>query len=276
MSLQPTNQKNKQTKLKPFALAAFTLAETLTTLVIIGVIAATATPTIMNALPNTNKVKFKKAYSTIETVITTLINNDIIYPSSTILTGGDGVDYQQGFNNTGTIATGNGAFTPIPNKFCYYMADQLNIVGTTNCPNVDAVTSIPYTKPTFTTTDGIDWYLYIPVADTTTSTETGALAITTSAQFPLSSTMYTTKIIVDVNGSKAPNCTADLNFATYGLSQCTGNSTPDQYIIGVRYDGKLQIGCSTTPLCKPGSGVPATDVTDQGAINILYNPTSNK
>lgn len=266
MILKPANQ---------FFKKAFTLAETLITLIIVGVIAATVTPIIMSAIPNTNKVKFKKAYSVTETAITNMINNDIIYPASAILTAGDGLDYEQGFNNTAAIPNGNGAVTPNINKFCYYMADQMNIIGQSNCPTADAITTVPYTKPNFTTTDGVDWYIYIPVKDTDNAAQTGASSITTTSQFPLNSNYYTTKIILDVNGSKTPNCTADLNFNTYGLTKCPSNATPDQYVIGVRYDGKLQVGCSTTPICTPGSGG-ATDVTDQGAINILANPTDNR
>lgn len=268
MTSQTTNQ---------FIKKAFTLAETLITLIIIGVIAATAIPTIMGAMPNSNKVKFKKAYSSTETVISNMINNDIIYPASLTFLGGDGVNYAQGFNNTSAIPNGNGAVTPNINKFCYYMADAMNIIGKTNCLTADAIstpfnfTTPPYTQPAFTTTDGVAWYIYIPVKDTDNASQTGASSMTTTSQFPLNSNYFTTKIIIDVNGFQSPNCTADSNFATYGLTQCTGKVTPDQYIIGVRYDGKLQVGCSTIV-----TGATCTTITDQGAIDILSRPTDNK
>ena len=44
---------------------AFTLAETLITLVIIGVVAALAGPAISNIMPNKNKVLFMKHYTTV-------------------------------------------------------------------------------------------------------------------------------------------------------------------------------------------------------------------
>lgn len=242
---------------------AFTLAETLITLAVIGIIAAMVVPEIMKTSPDTNVILFKKAYSTIETVISNMINDESIYPSLSIDTV---ANVPRGFNNTAAVANGTA------NKFCYYLADQMDTIGTVTCPTT-AVSTIPPAK-SFTTTDGIDWYIYIPVLDSTTNGNANLAANqTTSSQFPLSSKYYTTKIIVDVNGSKAPNCSVDTTdtgaAGTLKLTLCPANTDPDTFAIGVRYDGKLMAGCS-----KDDSTTCAAP-TDATAVSILQNPTKS-
>lgn len=227
---------------------AFTLAETLTTLVVIGIIASLTVPTVMKTLPNQNKIKFKKAYSTIENIISNMSNDATNYPST--LTGTDSTlqTVPLGFNNTNVTTNTSGC-----NKFTYFFLEQINTIGTTNCnPSALTVTKIG------TTTDGIDWYIYL-----------NALDATPALEFPLAPSTFTTKIIVDVNGSALPNCMSDLNWntlkPTVAYTKCSATTTPDTFVIGVNYDGILQIGSSDT-----------NDSGPTGAQSILKDPTNNK
>lgn len=228
---------------------AFTLAETLVTLVMIGIIASLTTPMLMNVLPNQNKVKFKKAYSTLENVISNMSNDEVNYPSTIMGTNiTSSASVPMGFQNTTAVTS------PVTcNKFIYLFLQQVNTIGATNCnPPAQTTTNIG------TTTDGITWYIYLNAVDSTSSPPD-------KVEFPIDFLAYKTKIIMDVNGAARPNCTADLGFATYGLTQCAANTTPDTFIIGVQYDGTLQIGSSSI-----------NDIGPTGAKAILTNPTNNK
>lgn len=249
-----------QIKNKPFSHIAFTLAETMIAMVMVGALAAILIPTVMRLVPDTNAVMFKKAYSTLETTIGNMISNEAYYSSSLTGTDVNLTTVPRGFNNT-TASSGSGTY----NKFCYLFFDQLNTVsgGSASCPLVAA----SGTSTAVITSDGISWYVYVPYAD---STATGTNTATTT-EWPLNPSYYTTKIIVDVNGTKAPNCTADTYGATapfaYGYTASCNN--PDRFIIGVRYDGKLQIGCTTAV------GTVCAATTDTRAVAILSNPTLN-
>lgn len=237
-----------------FTRKGFTLAEVMVVLGILGILAAFLVPAIFQTAPDNNKVMFKKAYYTLEQAISKMINDDNSYPSEV-----SGIE--RGFNYTGVKANNTN------NKFCYYLADELNTVEAVTCPTNDAS---PVTNGYFTTTDGVAWTIFYP----TNGNDTTGYDI----QFPMSlvpaTTLYATKIIVDVNGiSKGTNCSTDSAAASYKFGAGEGtaltlcpvttdcSSKPDRFIIGVRYDGKLQIG----------SG----DSTDACANSILEEPTKN-
>ena len=125
----------------------------------------------------------------------------------------------------------------------------------------------------------MSWYVYFPHLESY-----GNL-------FDLNPNYFWTKLIIDVNGfSKGPNCSADPSFngaydvangtpylvpknalGTDMYSSCISTDTvnapcqknPDTFVVGVRYDGKLQVG----------SGTPDPDAC---ATSILSNPTSIK
>ena len=58
---------------------AFTLAEVLITLTVIGIITAVIIPVAIHSKPDENIMKFKKAHNTLYQVISTLINSDEYY-----------------------------------------------------------------------------------------------------------------------------------------------------------------------------------------------------
>lgn len=233
----------------------FTLAEVLITLAVVGVLASLLIPSLKGLTPDKNKVMFKKAYSTLENVISTLVSDETYYPSSETGTNtDDSTTVSKGFNFTLKDSTPS-YYTS--NKFCYLLTNALNTLGTVTCPAYSA-----YSDAYFTTSDGIVWSIDYPASGTDSAPDT---------QFPLSYSSYSTRIVFDVDGaSTGDNCSTDSAAASYtfngtALTRCSYYSTctkaSDRYIVGVRYDGKLQVGSGAS--------------TDTCAIGILSNPTTN-
>ena len=71
-------------------LKAFTLAEVIITLVVIGIIAAVVIPVAIQSKPDENIMKFKKAHNTLYQTIKTLINSDKFYKDGDLGIKADG------------------------------------------------------------------------------------------------------------------------------------------------------------------------------------------
>lgn len=191
----------------------FTLPEVMVTLGVLGILAAILVPAITKSAPDSKKVMFKKAYSTLETAVSELINDDVNYPATAKdVLEGTSISVQVGLHYQDVT----GVVPSDANKFCYLLSQVMNTVGTVKCATAD-------TPKTFMTSDGILW-------STRYKNE--------SNNFPLK--MDSTNdavLLIDVNGSKGPNCGAAGNL--YKTATCAANITADQYEIGVRFDGKL-------------------------------------
>lgn len=249
----------------------FTLSEVLMAIFVLGLLAAVLVPTLTKSAPDRNKIMFKKAYFSLERAVSLMINDNANYPVSKTITLADGVTYQKGFNYT--AATTNGT----ANKFCYFLSQTLNTVGQVTCrESTDAeMTQLL----NFRTSDGIAWGLYFASPETGNSSETSANANDrTVVQFPIGADLYDTKVLIDVNGAKEPNCSLDINASTYtpyppdstnseSFNYQATCKKPDRFIISVRYDGKLRVGMSNHD---------NANITDQNAIDILQDPTNNK
>ena len=98
---------------------AFTLAEILIVLTVIGILTAILMPIAIQSAPDENILKFKKANATLGTVIRELVNSDRYY-----------LDGDLGVKADGTQITGaaNGNQT----YFCNTLAEILN-TKSTNC-----------------------------------------------------------------------------------------------------------------------------------------------
>ncbi len=193
-------------------LKGFTLAETLVTLSIIGVLAVLTLTTLGNKVDR-NKALFKKTYSITERTVVELVNDETLYP----------YDYENfGFrevSNVEIIGTGrctdgnpkpsNGCSgTVLRNrKFCTLFSNNLSLDGNVTFSGKNDSTC------KFATTDGIWW---------TIKSQTDYRGF---------------YIIVDTNGNKGPNMPAE--FANIENDHATRNR--DRFYMRVRFDGKMEM-----------------------------------
>lgn len=145
---------------------AFTLAETLIVLAIIGVLATLLLSSLHGATPDKKKAMFKKAYSVAERAIGELVNDETLYPYD---------DTRIGFLNTDSAVepTSGVPYAGI-NKFCNLLISKVNTLGVPPDPTNGTCT--------FTTSDGVVWTVTTP----TNANRTGTITL-------------------DVNGPEAPN-----------------------------------------------------------------------
>lgn len=208
---------------------AFTLAELMVVLTVIGVIVAILTPTIVKLKPNESKIMLKKAYYVTERVVNELINDETFYS--------DEDDDAPGFVNEGNV-TLYGATVNGNTKFCQLFASKVNTSGTVYCDSTHSTVtsgSTNLSSGNFTTNDGITWF--IPTAHNAGSGYTTLFTNPNATPAPTSSIGVTNDIVVDINGTStystdvSPNC-------VYNASTCTN---PDQFTITVQYDGKIKV-----------------------------------
>lgn len=119
----------------------FTIAETVLTMAILGVIAAVTIPIINDAQPNKDIVMYNKALSTMQTAVGEIINKsfDIAIDADVSV-----------YNPEDFLAN-------IPSKnICMQLAANLNTKGEIKCNQSEAEMS--YDSPDFVTTDGLKFW----------------------------------------------------------------------------------------------------------------------
>lgn len=87
----------------------FTLTELMIALAVLGILVAVVTPAIMRARPNKNKMMVKKTFYTAENIISSLINDETLYPDLRSSCGDDEEDEHTpcawGFDYTGAVTS---------------------------------------------------------------------------------------------------------------------------------------------------------------------------
>lgn len=204
----------------------FTLTELMIALGVIGIILAVVTPAIMKTSPNKNKMMIKKTFYTVEQIVSSLINDEKLYPDKTDKCE-DTTDYSDcrwGFDDTDKVQyDGNdyGSDTSTSddakNKFAELFKAKLNI------SSVDASNS-----SLFYTTDGVQWNVG-GVVDAWTA---GKKKVGTFEDQD-SDTPGIGRIRIDVNGDDGPNC-------RQSEDGCDADDF-DQYVIQILANGKLRI-----------------------------------
>lgn len=125
---------------------AFTLPEIMIVLVVIGVLTGILMPIAYHSAPDENVMKFKKANSTLGTVIRELVSSDMYYQDGdmSLKIGGSAADAKY---------------------FCESMADILNY-KTKNCTNNSGTDSADYDNACsgsktaqVITPDGVSWFM---------------------------------------------------------------------------------------------------------------------
>lgn len=203
-------------------LKGFTLTELMVAMGVIGILVAVVTPAIMKTRPNKNKMMIKKSFYTAEQIVSTLINDERLYPDMKeicdrgVVEGEDptkvycafGFDYDNSVRYEGETYAGN-------TKFADLFASRLNV------KTEDDTNHIYYT------TDGIKWDLSGTVGAWTKGHDTpGKFGDQTNAA-------GVGKITVDVNGDEAPNCRES-------AENCSADDF-DQYVIEILATGKMRI-----------------------------------
>lgn len=203
-------------------LKGFTLTELMVAMGVIGILVAVVTPAIMKTRLNKNKMMIKKSFYTAEQIVSTLINDERLYPDMKeicdrgVVEGEDptkvycafGFDYDNSVRYEGETYAGN-------TKFADLFASRLNV------KTEDETNHIYYT------TDGIKWDLSQTVGAWTKGQDTpGKFGDQTNAA-------GVGKITVDVNGDEAPNCRES-------NENCSADDF-DQYVIEILATGKMRI-----------------------------------
>ena len=202
----------------------FTLAETLVTMAIIGVIAAILFPVLNNAQPNKEMVLTKKAYYNVGRIIGELINDEDFYPdtdSDEATRRGFGHVFIADVRGQGQEAIYHGVRYSGNSKFCGLFGTKLNLINNGD-GNLNTLCNARKTLDeggNYVTTDGIMWSM--PVGDF--SSESGE-----------------EEIDVDLNGYKRPNCTRGDALAD-GTAACEKGVAPDRFAFRVHREGALKI-----------------------------------
>lgn len=220
----------------------FTLTELMVALTVIGILVAVVTPAIMKTRPNKNKMLVKKTFYQTEQVISTLINDEVLYPDTRDVCRlgnedeANGVKCAWGFDYTLPV-TYEGAKYTGGYKFAALFKEQLNVSKNVESSKVASATPDNGAfYPVFFTTDGVKWDLTktvdawkrsgtTDVKDYKVGTFEDNLDATKKAKLAGIGT-----ILVDVNGDEKPD------------KKCTASNIDcDQYEIQILANGKLRI-----------------------------------
>lgn len=218
---------------------AFTLAETLISMLIIGIILAISIPVVIQ---NTNDTapRFKKAYNTVEETVSELVNDPSLYPTGDLTNPAHGA----------TIPTCSDADATAGKCFCQNFFSKLNIVGTVNCSDrtwvfTDAsqvsIPNEPNPDTDATTTNGMQWFDFHPWTGAPETAATGwnkdnCDAPDTWNYTDIDTTNVCVHLTVDINGSGK-----GANIMTYGAAN------RDIFHIYITNTGRVTVPLSTSP-----------------------------
>lgn len=197
---------------------AFTLAELMIAMAVIGILVAIITPAVVKTRPNKNKMMVKKTFYTVENVVSGLINDERVYPDMRSLcydgeTSTDDEDYcAWGFDYDATVNY-EGEDVGGDTKFIDLFVSKLNV------KQADSENYLYYTN------DGVLWNL------------SGTKGAWTSKKAKIGTfdeqgddTAGIGKITIDVNGDEGPGA-----FCTDANEDC------DKYEIQILANGKMRI-----------------------------------
>lgn len=190
---------------------AFTLSELMVALAVVGVIVAVVTPTIMRTRPNKTKMMVKKTFYTAQQIVSSLINDSILYPDKTesCYDGDESTTCYWGFDDTSKVSYEGNDYEG-ETKFAELFKAKLNISRS----RLDH----------YFTTDGVAWII-----------DSGELkweADKKVGTFETSDAGIGT-ITIDVNGDEAPNCRQN-------GAGCSAEDF-DQYVVQILVNGKMRI-----------------------------------
>ena len=149
------NIKKTKTKTK----SAFTMAEILVTMVIVGVVMSILVRTVSRVDPDKNKLLFVKSYQAVEEIIANSINDGAKYDQNIYnkdeieamkkdntvalhfnLSHDPLPDVVVNYMNDGKRVTVDSNTIKKKNAICYYLAEYMNTLGSVNCSAEDSTT----------------------------------------------------------------------------------------------------------------------------------------
>lgn len=213
------NMKNKR---------GFTLAELMIVLTILGVVAAILTPLAFNAAPDENKLRFKKAYYTLQRNTDAVMNSDI-YPEG---------DMSKVTNPAKT--------------FCYAFSDMLNTMYD-NCEASSTITVNSGSAFTYdpsnsdTSLDTLDGYCTAKDVNDPLKGGTNNLPkfITQDGIF-----WWGFDYDFDTTGTKVNNIRVDYSVVCVDVD---GQGGENAFAFGIRNDGKVIVGNKAREWLKEGA-----------------------
>ena len=191
----------------------FTLSELMVSMAVLGILLALVIPTLVNTRPDEYKMLTKKAYYVTEQVVSSLINDPLLYPDNSMYcpTGSvAGEECTYGFDDNSSVVYNGDTFSG-KTKFPKLFAEQLNVVDTVEESN----------KYQIQTSDGM-------VFDFSTDANSPIKREWTKGEIPKNNAR---NIIIDLNGEEGPNC----------LETDSGCSRPDQFRIVIYSNGRIHI-----------------------------------
>lgn len=203
------------------SISAFTLTELLIALGVIAILCAILLPIIFNLMPNQNTIMAKRAYYTVQSVVSELINDSGCYPDKT--SAAETADRRIGFDDglgspnctkwDETYINSGDANT----KFKTLFKDKLGIE--------DSDDSFENSS--------MDW-VFSGVNFTANGTDGGRAYL-----------------LVDVNGKDSPNCSNGHSysgeFGTGDDASCAGRTSGfDRFRMEIKGDGRVSISSSDT------------------------------
>jgi prepilin-type N-terminal cleavage/methylation domain-containing protein len=202
---------------------AFTLTELMIALGVIAILCAILLPIIYNMLPNQNTIMAKRAYFTVQTVVSDMINDDACYPDKTSSINNTKVGFDDAAGSANCSKwdedhLDDTSMSQAATKFKTIFTDKIGTTATDN---------------TFTTSDGMYW-VFANEKFSSSSTSGGSI-----------------DLLVDVNGKTSkPNCggsstksySYSAEFGNGDDSTCQNRTTGfDRFKITISGDGKVTI-----------------------------------
>ena len=219
----------------------FTLTELIVALAVIGVLVAVVTPAIMKTRPNKNKMMVKKTFYTTEQIVSSLINDDRLYPDMTDFCGASpasgaddtttycafGLDYVAPANFEGYSYSDAYKFAALFKEHLNVKTNDEESKEETDETGVEAAEEDCF-YPIFYTSDGVKWDLTGTKGAWTARNAANARVGTFDSQDDNSTGVGT--ISIDVNGDEGPDAVCN-----------DDNEDCDTYEIQILANGKLRI-----------------------------------
>ncbi len=206
-------------------LRGFTLSELMIAITVLGILCATVLPALLKNNPNQNKMMMKKAYYTLSSVVSELINDTSIYPGPGFACPDDG--------GSGYVGLDCGGMS----KLAYYFSKHVNVEPRITESLDDFKSDTNYIEDC-----GMSNALLGNLLCHKLETSDGIVWKFRTAGFTKGNENSTSHILIDINGDKGPNC-----YQGKTSDDCNDKTSSfDQFIVNIYADGGLTLPSDQT------------------------------